>query len=137
MPTRTDVFLDTNILLYAIDEGDRRCLPATQTVSKGGVISVQVLNEFAAVARRKFKFTWPSIEAALARFRRLFSHPLAIDVDTHERAMGIAARDGLSIFDSLLIASALDAGCTQFLSEDMQHGRRIEDRLTIRNPFLQ
>ncbi len=133
---RTDTFLDTNILLYAIDKDDSRCLPATRTVSQGGVISVQVLNEFAAVARRKFRFTWPAIEAALARFRRLFLHPVAIDVDTHDRAVQIAARDGTGLFDSLLLASALEAGCRVFLSEDLQHGRVIEGRLTIRNPFL-
>ena len=133
---RTDVFFDTNILLYTIDGGDRRCSPATRIVSEGGVISVQVLNEFAAVARRKFGFTWPGIEAALARIRRLFSHPMAIDVDTHDHAIQIAARDGLGMFDSLLLASALEAGCRVFLSEDMQHGRLIEGRLAICNPFL-
>ena len=50
--------------------------------------------------------------------------------------MQIAARDGFHIYDSLLLASALEAGSTVFLSEDMQHGRVIDSRLTIRNPFL-
>lgn len=66
----------------------------------------------------------------------MFDHPRPITLEDHDMAMQIAARDGLDIFDSLLVASALQAGCSIFLSDDMQHGRMIEGRLTIRNPFL-
>lgn len=55
MRTRTNVFLDTNVLLYAVDQADSRSITAAQIVSDGGTISVQVLNEFVAVARRKMR----------------------------------------------------------------------------------
>lgn len=135
MPTRTKVFFDTNIFLYAVDVSDRRMETARGRIAEGGQISVQVLNEFAAVARRKLKWTWPAIGSALATFRQIFPEPRPLHIQTHERALEIAARDGSSIYDSLLLASALEARCDIFLSEDMQHGRVIEERLTIRNPF--
>ena len=66
--------------------------------------------------------------------RALCTAPIPVDVEIHEHALSIAARDGLHIYDSLLRAVALQAGCTMFLSEDMQHRRVIENRLTIINP---
>ena len=61
--------------------------------------------------------------------------PLPITLATHEAALGIAARFGYRIYDSLIIASALEAACATLYSEDMQDGQVIEGRLTIRNPF--
>lgn len=58
-----------------------------------------------------------------------------LTVDTHERAVEIGERYGLSIHDSLIVAAALLADCKTLYSEDMQHGQVIERVLTIRNPF--
>jgi len=58
-----------------------------------------------------------------------------VSLRTHERGLVIAERFGFRIYDSMIIAAALEAGCVTLLSEDMQHGQRIE-RLTIRNPFV-
>jgi predicted nucleic acid-binding protein len=55
-------------------------------------------------------------------------------VDTHDQALRIAERYGFQIYDSLIVAAALEAGCTTLYSEDMQDGQSI-DTLTIRNPF--
>jgi predicted nucleic acid-binding protein len=130
-----EVFFDTNILIYAAAKGDPRTDVATALVAKGGAINVQVLNEFANVARHKLKWPWPDIVEALAAFRVLCSEPLPIEAATHEAALEVAQRDGIGFYDSLIVASALEAGCSTLFSEDMQDGRTIAGRLTIRNPF--
>jgi predicted nucleic acid-binding protein len=55
--------------------------------------------------------------------------------ETHDRALDLVRRYGYSIYDSLLVASALIAGCTRLYSEDFQHGQLIERRLRIVDPF--
>ena len=132
-----EVFLDTNILVYATATDDRRSAAARSLLAKGGVISVQVLNEFANVARRKLQRPWPEVKEALAVFRALCKEPRGLSLATHDSALEIAQRDGLAFYDSLIVASALEAGCLTLLSEDMQNGRVIAGRLTIRNPFAE
>lgn len=131
-----DVFLDTNILVYAIVQNDARTVQAAALLRQGGIISVQVLNEFTNVARRKLRRSWPEIADALAALRVLFPEPRPIAPATHEAAVEIAARNGFAFYDALIVASALEAGCSTLLSEDMQDGQVIGERLTIRNPFL-
>ncbi len=128
-------FLDTNILIYAVAQGDPHAGRAAELLRAGGAISVQVLNEFADVARRKLGWSWPEIADAVAAIRVLCPDPHPIGVVTHEAALAIAARDGFAFYDCLLIASALEIGCDTLLSEDMQDGRVIAGSLTIRNPF--
>jgi predicted nucleic acid-binding protein len=130
-----DVFLDTNILIYAIAQDDARTAQARALLQQGGTISVQVLNEFANVAHRKLRRRWPDIIEALAALRILFPDPLAVGLATHQAAVAIAQRYGFAFYDALIIASALEAGCSFLLSEDLHNGQVIEDRLTIRNPF--
>jgi predicted nucleic acid-binding protein len=132
-----DVFLDTNILIYAITQDDRRTVRAASLLQQGGTISVQVLNEFAAVAHRKLKRSWPEIIDAVAALRILFPEPGPIGLATHDAAVEIAHRNGFALYDSLIIASALEAGCSTLLSEDMHDGHVMGGRLTIRNPFAQ
>ena len=128
-------FLDANLLIYAALQPDARSDRAGALLAAGGVISVQVLNEFANVARRKLRRPWGEVREALAGIRALCSPPLPITLATHEAALGIAGRLGYSVYDSLVIASALEANCATLFSEDMQDGQVIAGRLTIRNPF--
>lgn len=130
-----EVFLDTNILIYAISRDVTRTTRAAALLRQGGAISVQVLNEFTNVARRKSQRSWPEIIDALGALRILFPDPKPVSLATHEAALTIAQRDGFALYDSLIIAAALEAGCSTLLSEDMQHGRIIDGRLTVRNPF--
>ena len=129
------VFFDTNILVYAAATETPKAIAAQTLVAGGGVISVQVLNEFASVARRKLKWSWPDMREALTDFKKLCPKPLSMGVGTHDAAAGIAARDGLAFYDALIVASALEGGCATLLTEDMQDGRVMGGRLTIRNPF--
>lgn len=128
-------FLDTNILVYA-QQQDPRSARALDLISKGGVINVQVLNEFANVLRRKLGRTWPEVEAALADIRAALGPALAITEDTHRAAMGIARDHGVGVYDALIVTSALEAGCDELLTEDLQHNRRF-GALVVRNPFLE
>ena len=64
-------FLDANVVLYTLAEGDPRQPIALDHLAQGGTISVQVLNEFATVARRKLKLSWPEVVKALAAVRAL------------------------------------------------------------------
>ncbi|MGH7212998.1 MAG: PIN domain-containing protein [Acetobacteraceae bacterium] len=132
-----ELFFDTNILIYASVINDPREAVAAGAVARGGVISVQILNEFVNVARRKLRWSWPDVAGALTPLRRLFPQPRSVTSATHDAALVIAQRDGLAFYDSVIVASALEAGCTTLLSEDMQHGRVIAGRLTIRNPFVE
>ena len=127
-------FFDTNVILYAFSQDDTRGPVAETLLAAGGTLSVQVLNEFVAVARRKLDRSWEEVRRALVILRVFCPEPVPLTVETHERALHIAERYGYSILDSLIIAAALDAGARTLYSEDMQDGQAI-DGLTIRNPF--
>lgn len=126
-------FFDTNVIVYAFLDVEKR-RQALDALSQGGLISVQVLNEFTHVARRKRHRPWPEIEAAIAVLRIRFPEVLPITSDTHASATSIARDHGLSFYDALIVSSALEAGCDRLYSEDLQDGRRFPG-LTIVNPF--
>jgi predicted nucleic acid-binding protein len=128
-------FFDTNIFVYAIVQEYPRADHALALVTGGGTVSVQVLNEFAAVARMKTKMSWTDIGVALESITILCPNPLPITLETHTRAMAIAEKHGFNIYDALIVASALEGKCTTLYSEDMQDGQVVEGKLTIRNPF--
>ncbi len=128
-------FLDTSILIYVISMGDARATKAEELLADGGYISVQVLNEFAAVARRKLKMPWHEVHDALSAVRTLCEAPVPLSVETHEAALEIAEQYGYHIYDALILAAALDADCDTLYTEDMQNGQRV-GAITIRNPFL-
>lgn len=131
---REFAFFDTNILIYALEAGDPRSPIAQQLLSQGGIVSVQSLNEFVAVARRKLRSPWPKIAESLTAIQTLCPSPTPITVATHVKGVQIAERYGYRIYDSLLIASALEAGCKVLYSEDLRNGQVIEG-LRIENPF--
>lgn len=127
-------FLDTNILIYAVLDDGAKVETAQLLVASGAVISVQVLNEFAAVARRKFGKTWAEIDEALQVVRSLVLEIVPLVLETHDTAMAISARLDYGVYDAMIIASAASAGCDILYSEDMQDGQVIEG-LRIMNPF--
>ena len=127
-------FIDTNVLIYAHGSG-AKSETAREVILTGGVISVQVLNEFAAVLRRKFRLEWAVIADALADVRAALGPVRPVDVEIHLHAVALARSHGFSFYDALIVASALAAGCDTLVTEDLQAGRRVED-LTIVNPFV-
>lgn len=126
-------FIDTNVLVYAHGTG-AKSETAREAILAGGVISVQVLNEFAAVLRRKFGLEWDVIADALADVRTALGPVCPVDVEIHLNAVALARSHGFNFYDALIVASALAAGCDTLLTEDFQTGRRIGG-LTIVNPF--
>ena len=127
-------FFDTNVLIYAFAKDDSRARVAEELLAAGGVVGVQTLNEFVAVAVRKLIMPWEEVLEALNAIRTLCPSPAPITMDTHEIALGIMEQHEYHIYDSLVIAAALEASCRTLYSEDMQDGQVI-DGLAIRNPF--
>jgi predicted nucleic acid-binding protein len=134
---RVEAFFDTNVLIYAVALDDPRNMRAEELLASGGMISVQILNEFVSVARRKISMPWRDVMRALDIFRVLCPSPLPITIEMHESALKIAERHGYGIYDALVPAAALEAGCAILYSEDFQDGQSIDGQLTIRNPFAQ
>jgi len=135
MKDKVKAFFDTNTMLYATHPTDPKgATVRSLLLSKAGVISVQVLNEFASVARRKLKRSWSEVDAALYRLIELCPDPVALTFGTHTLAVDISKRYHYSIYDSLILAAANEALCSVVYSEGMQDGQRI-DKVTIRNPF--
>lgn len=127
-------FFDTNVLVYLASGEPSKADRAEAIIAGGGSISVQVLNELANVARRKMQMSWDETHALLGMLRGLLTvHPFT--VETHDAGLRIAERYGLSIYDSMIAASALEAGCDTLWSEDMQHGMKLDEGLRISNPF--
>lgn len=127
-------FLDSNILLYAVSD-DARASVAQNSLQAAHVISVQVLNEFATVARRKLGRSVEDIRLAEKGFRAALE-VVPVTVEHHDAALDLMGRYGFSFYDSLIVASALDAGCTRLFTEDMQHGQMLDKRLRVINPFV-
>jgi predicted nucleic acid-binding protein len=132
---KAKVFFDTTILVYMVSEGDRRADISERLLASGGKLSVQVMNEFAAVARRKLNMSWPEVSEALDAVRALCETAAPLTVEIHDRALDIAERYGYHVYDALILAAALDAGCDVLYTEDMHDGQKV-GALTIRNPFV-
>jgi predicted nucleic acid-binding protein len=129
-----ECFFDTNVILYLLSADATKADRAEELLAIGGMVSVQVLNEFASVAQRKLGMTWLEIREILAQVR-VVCPVEPVSVDTHDRALQVAERYGVSWYDALIVAAALLAGCATLYSEDMQHGQVFERQLTICNPF--
>src|SRR5258708_14684197 len=127
-------FFDTNILVYAQQNG-AKADRARALLAGGGRLSVQVLNEFTAVARRKLGKDWREIAEAIDDALVLVGPPLALTLDLHVAPRSLAGTYPLSFYDALIIAAAIDVGCDTLYSEDMQQGQTIGP-LRIRSPFI-
>ena len=127
-------FFDTNVLLYTASSDVVKAERAERLIAAGGTISVQVLNEIANVARRKMRFSWERTHILLTQIRRLLP-VIPVTLEIHEAGLGLAERYRLSIYDAMIAAAALDAGCDTLWSEDMHDGLLIGGRLSVVNPF--
>ncbi|HEU0099344.1 MAG TPA: PIN domain-containing protein [Allosphingosinicella sp.] len=126
--------MDSNVLLYFASADPAKSARAEALMDAGGTINVLVLNEMASVMRRKFAYSWEQVARVLNTARRAFRvEPLLLR--THERGLRVAERYLLNVYDAVIVAAALDAGCDTLWSEDMHHGLVVEGKLTIRNPF--
>jgi predicted nucleic acid-binding protein len=127
-------FFDTNILLYLASADVAKADRAEALLAGGGVISVQVLNEVANVCRRKMRLDWAETRMFLQTLGDLLEvRPLTLDI--HLSGLRLAERYQLSVYDALIVAAALEAGCTKLWSEDMQHAFAVDGQLQVLDPF--
>jgi predicted nucleic acid-binding protein len=129
-----DPFFDTSVLLYLLSDDAVRADRIETLLAVRGVISVQVLNEFAVVALRKLKMPLNEVCEILDTIRAVCAvEPMT--VETHDRGLAIFERYGFSLYDSILVAAALISGARILYSEDLQHGQIIDNQLRVTNPF--
>ena len=131
-----EAFFDTNVLLYLLSADERKASRVERLLESGGRVSVQVLNEFAAVATRKLKMSWQETAEALAVIRELCPVE-SLTEQTHERGCALAQSHGLSVYDAMIVSAALIADARVLYSEDFQHGIKFEKKLVVRNPFFE
>lgn len=130
-----DSFFDTSVLLYLLSKDSDKADRVEQLLAKRGTISVQVLNEFAAVAMRKLKMPLNDVREILGTLRAICNVE-PVTVATHDRGLEINERCGFSLYDSMLVAAALLADAKVLYSEDLQHDQVIDGQLRVVNPFL-
>jgi predicted nucleic acid-binding protein len=130
----TKFFIDSNVLLYTLGHDTKKLGKAKDLVNQRPVISVQILNEFANVCRKKFRLEWADIGAGLETAKSLCDVvPLTSDV--HERAVEIASLNRIGIYDANVVAAAELSGCEVLYTEDLSHGQRF-GHVLIQNPFV-
>lgn len=129
--------MDTNIVIYAHTDLDVRKQRIAQDIvaSENTVLSTQVLQEMAHILFKKFQFAWPDIQTVLKETKS-YNDIHMNSALTISEACRIAERYRFSFYDSFIIAAALENDCSILFSEDMQHGMAIDEKLTIKNPFL-
>jgi predicted nucleic acid-binding protein len=141
---KSDCFIDTNIWVYALLEARNeagkqlaalellRNLPAAASIN----VSVQVINEFHWTLARKYRLADDVVyDKAINGIVAVASAVLPLELATYLAASGIRARYTFSFWDSLIVASALQAGCTTLYTEDLNHGMIVDKKLHIVNPF--
>jgi predicted nucleic acid-binding protein len=131
--TQSNSFFDTNIIGYFASINTEKARISARLLKRGGIVSVQVLNEFANFTLRKRELTFLEIKDVLLAVRSTCA-VVPLSVETHDRALLIAERHRLHLYDAMIIAAALLAGCATLYTEDMHDGLSI-DGLTIRNPY--
>ncbi len=139
MPAET--FIDTNVFVYHVDDSDSRKSDIAHALIREAIatgnacVSFQVVQEFLNTMVRKaerplgHQHTHAYLSEVLAPLCRVYA-----SIPLYQNALDIQARYRFGFYDSLIVAAALSANCTQLLTEDLQDGQRIEN-LEIRNPF--
>jgi predicted nucleic acid-binding protein len=131
-------FVDTNVLLYCIDEKDaeRRALARSWRdrlwESKAGRLSWQVLSEFYWNATGKMRARASIVRRSVEDYS--LWEPSGIGLGLVHRAWNWMDEAGVPYWDALILASAETAGCAFLLSEDFQTGRQFGG-VTVVSPF--
>jgi predicted nucleic acid-binding protein len=131
-------FVDTNVLVYAVDMSEpdkrRRAVEVLASNPEDLVISAQVLGEFYVTVTRKLSSPLPQREAAAAVERLSGLPTVSLDAELAKTAIEISRASQISYRDGLILAAARSAGCARLLSEDLSDGQVIVD-IRIENPF--
>jgi len=134
-------FFDTNIILYAYSKIRNTKKEIANDIifssenNNNIIISNQVINEFINIAYKKFKLDSKQIENAILELDNCFNI-VNFGLIAQIKALSIKEKYKFQYYDSLIIATALENGCTILYTEDMQHNQIIENQLKIINPFI-
>ena len=129
-------FLDSNVCIYAFDTDNRKKEKSLDLIiSNQAAVSTQVLMEISNIALKKLKFRHDEIQRSVDCITTFCSLHI-IELSTVKLAFQISRQYKYSLYDALIIASALESNCNVLYSEDMQHNQLIEGKLKIINPFL-
>lgn len=134
-------FIDSNVFIYLFDETDPAKRARAKTLIKEALetgaacVSFQVVQEVLNIFVKKLPITPEETRRfmgyTLVPLWRIMPSP-----HLYERALDLQTRYKFSFYDSLIVAAALQGGCTRLYSEDLQHDQRVEG-LIITNPFLE
>ena len=129
-------FFDTNVLvyLYSDHEIDKQNKAFDEFNKSERFVSTQVLTEFCNICLKKLYFSAFEIDSALLEITETCNVIIVDDSDLRH-ALSIQDKYKYSYYDSLVIESALEAGCNLLFTEDMQDGQLIEGVLTIKDIF--
>ncbi len=134
-------FLDTNIFVYTFDaKASAKAKKSAQLIRRAadtgeGIVSYQVVQEFFNVALRRFSQPMTAAEAEQYLIT-VFRPILAVHSSPalYVEALRISGKHRMAWYDSLIVAAAQQGQCSTLYTEDLQHGRKI-DNLRIENPF--
>ena len=133
------VFLDTNIIiyLYSEDEDKKRDVSRKYLNNACSVTSVQAMNEASNVWIKKHNLDKTEIIKYLNEIEFICDEIMLVRRNTIDQALDIKTRFGYSFYDSLMLASAIEANCNIILTEDMKNRQIINGTLKIINPFFE
>jgi predicted nucleic acid-binding protein len=127
MPESEGIFLDTNVVLYALGIEEPKRTIAQAALDRSPIISVQVLSEAANVLHRKYGVPRAEVVERLEGIEALVDQVTSIDRAIQKRAWDLWCRHPDHWFDCLILASSMAAGCNVLYSEDFQHGQIIDN----------
>jgi predicted nucleic acid-binding protein len=134
---RDKAFLDTNILIYLYSESEEEKRDTLCRILDNWVrvTSLQALNEASNVWFSKYRWNGEKIFKHLDNVELIFSEILPVSRNTTNIAISLKESYKYSYYDCLMLASALESGCSSILTEDMNNGQIINGVLKIVNPF--
>ncbi len=132
------VFLDTNILIYSYSEDEKEkqevALNILEQYPDQIIISKQVINELTNILFKKFRISFEDIENTILEIDSVLQI-VDFHLTTQIKAIRLKNKYNLQFYDALIVATAIENGCTILFTEDMHHEQMIEDKLKIINPF--
>ena len=130
------VFIDSNVLIYAYSDEEMKREKSLDIIKMNeSIISIQVINEFVNVVRKKFNKENDEILTALEEIEEQLVIWDNFNLSLTKKAINLNEKYEYSYYDCLIIAAALETECSILYTEDMHHNHLIEDKLRITNPF--
>ena len=130
-------FLDTNIIIYAYSNSESHKADKANALifEESSLISLQVINEFSNICLKKIRLDGEAVISAIKEITCV-TNVVGFSLSTQLQALQLCHQHSFSYYDALIVATALETGCTILYSEDMQNNQLIKNQLRIINPFI-